>query len=179
MTTQQHDSGSLDERLRNLGLVVDKSATLEMTLRDAFCSIIGNKYAAVIAAGQSAEWLILNCRAVLAAHREITGEHRANILAALDACMTANNRRNTLVHSIKTAGHPTDGQLRTIRSLRGNLESEIEIWMPEDILQVAEALREADLKLLRAMQNAVSPEDMLIGGKLAWQQRRDGETGSQ
>jgi hypothetical protein len=179
MTTQQHDPGRLDERLRNLGLVVDNGATLEMTLRDAFCSIIGNKYAAVIAAGQSVEWLILNCRAVLAAHREITGEHRANILAALDACMSANNRRTALLHGITTAGRATDGQLRTIRSVRGTFEPEIEICLPEDIFHVADALTEADLTLFRALRNAVSPEDMVVGGKLAWQQRRAAEAGSE
>jgi hypothetical protein len=175
MTTQQDDQGTPDERLKNLGLVVDNGGALERTLRDAFCSIIGNKYAAVVAAAQPAEWLLANCRRVLAAHHEITGEHRANILAALDACEDANHSRHELITGTRTASAAPDGHVRTTRTCKTGCETDGEASLPEDIRKVAHALSDADNKLFCAMQQAVSPEVMVIGQLLAWQQRRERE----
>ena len=43
---------------------------MEMLLRRAFCGLVGSKFAAVVAGGQGADWLIQQCRA-------LTGEHHA------------------------------------------------------------------------------------------------------
>lgn len=172
MTTQQDDDVRADERLQNLGLVVDRGTTLDKTLRDAFCSIIGNKYAVVLTDGRSAEWLIRNCRKVLRKHREITGEHRANILVALDGCESANDRRNDLVNGARTATGASDGRPCTTNDAGCQADGATET-AAEKILDVANALAEANTKLFCAMKNAVSPEVMVIGQALAWEQRRE------
>jgi len=177
MTAQQHDDGRVDERLQNLGRVVDSGKKLDKALRNAFCSIIGNKYAAVLADGASAKWLIANCRAVLVRHRGITGEHRANILLALDTCDAANARRGELVHGITTASAAADGEPGRSHCSPGCApDSETQIWPAERILEVADEISAADTRLLCAMRNAVSPELMAIGEALAWEERRDSGT---
>jgi hypothetical protein len=42
-----------NERLRVLGLLALRSCKLEDELRGAFCSLVGSKYAAVVAGGQA------------------------------------------------------------------------------------------------------------------------------
>ncbi len=169
MTTQQHDDGSAGERLRNIGLVVDRGNRLERTLCEAFCSIVGSKYAAVLAERQSAKWLIDNCRAVLDRHREITGEHRANIGLALDVCDGANKRRNDLVHGIRMATAAADAQ----SAASNGAESQSDVWPAEMILEVADEISAADTKLVCVLRNVFSPEAMVIGAALAWEERRE------
>lgn len=173
MTTQQQDDTSVDERLKNVGLVVDKSARLDKTLRNAFCSIIGNKYAAVLADGRSAEWLIKKCRDVLEAHREITGEHRANIQLALDACKSANDQRNDLLYGHRRAAGAASRQHCTTKTTGCKPDAESETWPADKIHELADEFCEADAKLFCAMKNAVSPEVMVIGEALAWERRRE------
>jgi hypothetical protein len=171
MTTQQHDEETVDERLQNLGLVVTRGRKLDKTLRNAFCSILGNKYAVVLARVRSAERLIKNCRAVLAEHREITGEHRGNILLALDACESANKHRDELLHGTKVAGAAAAADPCASKSSCHQPDSEIDT-PAEKILEVAEEIAAADTQLFCAMKNAVSPEVMVIGEALAWEERR-------
>jgi hypothetical protein len=58
-----------------------------------------------------ADGLIEDCKALTQAHHEMPPEHRDAILAALDRCKVANQRRNILVHGVKTASRATDGAL--------------------------------------------------------------------
>src|SRR5580698_4712747 len=92
------------ERRAALGLVIEWSAIMEEILRTSFCSLVGSKYAAVLAAGQGAEWLVESCKAVVKVHREISDDEKGAIKAALDQCSAVNKRRNTLVHGVKAAG---------------------------------------------------------------------------
>ena len=105
-------------RLLALGQVIEWSASMENILRSAFCSLVGSKYAAILAGGQTADGLIEDCKALAQAHHEMSPEHRAAILGALERCKAANQRRNVLVHGVKTASRATDGALQTIRSRR-------------------------------------------------------------
>jgi hypothetical protein len=50
-----------DDELKSLGVVVELGATMEQALHDAFCTN-GNKFAAVVAAGQNVTWLIETAR---------------------------------------------------------------------------------------------------------------------
>jgi hypothetical protein len=101
-------------RLIELGMVTENSATMENTLRSAFCSLVGSKYAATVAWGQTVSWLIDQCRALIAVHREIAAEHKQAIIDALDKRKSANGKRNILVHGVNckqfTRRQSTDDQ---------------------------------------------------------------------
>jgi hypothetical protein len=169
------DNGAdlMTERAVALGLVVEWSAMMEHTLRDAFCSLVGSKFAATVAGGQTAGWLIESCKKLTDAHREMPVEARQAIKDALSACAVANDRRNTLVHGVKTASNASDGRLQTIRSRRGTHVPAVESWMPADIREAGGALLQADLRLFAAIQAAVSPHVMVIGDALGWEDVRE------
>ena len=162
----------LIKRAAALGMVIEWSAMMEYNLRDAFCSLVGSKYAAVVAGGQGAEWLIQNCRAVLKVHREITAENKLAIEAALGECHEANARRNVLVHGVKTASNASDGSLQTLRSRKLSHLSSVEPWKVAEIYAVADALLRAGMAVGHAMNAAVSPQMMVIGDALAWEESR-------
>jgi hypothetical protein len=102
-------------------------------------------------------------------------EHRDAIPAALDRCKVANQPRNVLVHGVKTASRATDGALQTRRSRRRSHIPATEPWTPQTISEAAGELLRAGLELFGAMQNAVSPEVMVINEALAWEERRRAE----
>jgi hypothetical protein len=162
-------------RLLALGRVIEFSASMESILRSAFCSLVGSKYAAILAGGQTADGLIEDCKALTQAHHEMPPEHRKAILAALERCKIANQRRNVLVHGVKTASRVTDGALQTHRSRRRSHVRAIEPWTPQTISEAAAEPLDAGLELFAAMQNAVSPEVMVMDEALAWEERRRAE----
>jgi hypothetical protein len=165
-------------RLVALGSVIEWSASMENILRDAFCSLVGSKFAATVAAGQPTGWLIGECRALTKVHREMTDAQRQAILDALDRCEHANRRRNDLVHGMKTASRVSDGHLQTIRSRKNTHVPVVTPWTPDTIYEAGAALLHAGLDLFAAIQNAVSPEMMVIGDALAWEDRQRGEGAS-
>jgi hypothetical protein len=158
-----------------LGSVIEWSATMEWTLRSAFCSLVGSKYAAVVAGGQPVVWLIEQCRALVDANLEMDSVQRQDIKDALRLCREANERRNDLVHGVKTASRMSDGSLRTIRSRKMSIDPKIEPWTPATIGEVVGQLAKADSLLTGAMQRAVSSELMVIDQALVWERRRFGE----
>jgi hypothetical protein len=86
------------QRLLALGTVITVSGAMEDVLRDAFCALVGSKFAAVVAGGQGADWLIGYCRALVEAHVELPEASRNSVKDALQLCRSANERRNQLVH---------------------------------------------------------------------------------
>ena len=145
-----------------LGVVIKASAHLEDGLRDAFSSLVGSKYAAVVAGGQGTEWLVDNCRAVLKVHREIAPDNKSPIDSALLLCKAANARRNELVHGVKTEGN-WDGSLAILRSRRLTHVVTMQPWTLREIYDVAQALWDAAIDLWEAMKSAVSPQTMALG----------------
>jgi hypothetical protein len=168
----------INARLVALGQVIEWSASMEHILRGAFCSLVGSKYAAILAGGQTADGLIEDCKALTDAHYEMPAEHRDAIHAALNRCKLANQRRNTLVHGVKTASRVTDGALQTIRSRRRSNTPTVEPWTPDTIREAATELLMAGMELFGAMEKAVSPQVMVIDNALAWEERRRAEEGS-
>jgi hypothetical protein len=162
------------ERRQALGLIVEHSATMESTLRSAFCSLVGSKYATIVAGGQPVGWLIEQCKALADANLEIDSAQRDDIKAALESCRAANEQRNSLVHGVKTASRMSDGSLQTIRSRRGNREPMVEPWTPATIREVAVQLAKADLQLFGAMQRAVSSKLMVMDSALYWERQPGG-----
>jgi hypothetical protein len=61
----------LTTRLAALGQVIESSAFMEYTLRNAFCSLVDSKYAAIVAGGQSVNWLIEQCKALADVHHDM------------------------------------------------------------------------------------------------------------
>jgi hypothetical protein len=151
---------------------------MERNLRSAFCSLVGSKYAAVVCAGQSVNWLIEQCRALVSVNLELTSEHQDAIRAALAACAAADKRRNVLVHGEKTASRVSDGSLMTIRSRLRTIDPQIESWTPATIREAAGEQVTAGLQLFGAMQSAVSPRVMVLDNALAWEIRRHEEAGT-
>jgi len=162
----------MTERLVALGLVSEASATLESTLRSAFCSLVGSKYAAIVAGGQPVSFLLDQCGALTKAHLEILPEHKDAIQAALSRCRAAMDQRNTLIHAVKSSSRATDGVFRTMRSRKGTNMVATQQWTPAEIGEVAAELVHADLALFGAIQAAVSPEVMVIDHALAWEKAR-------
>ena len=153
-------------RLSSLGAVMESSAFMEYTLRNAFCSLLGSKYAAIVVGGQPVGWLIEQCRALTDAHRDMPRQHREAIKAALERCRAANERRNHLVHGVKTASRAGGSALGTVKSRSGTRTPAVRAWTPETIHEAARELLQADLALFGAMENAISPKLMIIGDAL-------------
>ena len=163
-------SDAVIERLVTLGLVIEWSTAMEDTLRGAFCSLVGSKLAAVVTGGQSAAWLIGQCRALADAHIELTNSARKTIKNALDLCEVANVRRNVLVHGIKYR-RPADGFMTSRSRPRTHLPV-AQSWTRAELLEAAVIIADADSSLFAAMQDAVGKELMRVGGLLAQEHYR-------
>jgi hypothetical protein len=167
MTSEGPDYLTL--QIRSLGEVVYNSSGMESILRSAFCSLVGSKFAAIVAAGQPAVWLIEQCKALTDAHREMPQNHREAIKAALDRCAQANEQRNHLVHGVKTGVRVSDGTFQTIRSRSRKYKPTVQDWTPPAAHKAAGELLHAGLALFAAMQAAVSPQMMVIDNALGWE----------
>jgi hypothetical protein len=55
------------------------AAMLDRALEQAFCALIGSKYAALVASGQNTSWLIDHCRVLADAHGEFPESSRQAI----------------------------------------------------------------------------------------------------
>jgi hypothetical protein len=66
----------------------------------AFTTLVGSKYAAIVAAGQNTVWFIENCRAIVKAHRELPEAQKPQVIDALNACAAANQKRTDLIHGV-------------------------------------------------------------------------------
>ena len=133
-----------------LGSVVEQSARMEWVLRSAFCVLVGSKYAAIIAGGQSLTWLLDNCKALVRANLEMTQEQIADIDAALTACSAANERRNVLVHGLSMPSDEPDG-LEKAKSRRRTDVPHITQWTVDTIDEVSYQLVYATGLLLKAI----------------------------
>lgn len=71
--------------------------------------------------------------------------------------------------AIKTASSAPDGSLQTIRSRLRSHSPVITTWTPAEIRNAGAALLRAGLGLFGAVQQVVSPEMMVIGDRLGWE----------
>lgn len=159
----------LDMQMRLLGQVIYWSSVMERTLPSAFCSLVGSKYAAIVAAEMSAAQLIDLCAALVKAHREMPEPKRTAIIDALTLCASANIKRNTLVHGVKTDVTAHDGSFKTIKVRRRDYKVAVEVWTPEALNAACQELGRAHIELFGAMQAAVSSEIMVMDEALAWE----------
>jgi hypothetical protein len=159
------------ERYIAIGTIAEFSAGMEWYLANAFCALLGSKYAAVVAGGQGADWLIENCRALVNVHRELTEAQRTEICDALTDCKEANRQRNILVHSLQGRPGP-DGSITT---LKGKYRSHVRVaqsWTLDQIRDVALQLLASGPLLDSAIAHALGPEAAAVGMTLTWEDRQ-------
>jgi len=149
---------------------------MEHALRTAFCALVGTKFAAVVAGGQSVAWLNGECEALADAHAEMPDDKRQAIKDALSLCKTASERRNILVHGVKTYSREGDGALLTFRSRKNSHVRVVQQWTPAEIGQVGRELSRATSQLYDALKSAVSHETFWLWGALSSEdrERREG-----
>lgn len=170
MDTEWQDYPSVPQYFA-LGAVVEQSARMEWVLRGVFCSLVGSKYAAIVAGGQSMSWLLDNCKALVKANLEMTLEQIAAIQAALAACSAANDNRNVVVHGLSRPGDEPDG-LEKVRSRRQTDVPHISSWTTESLDEVGYQLVNATDQLLAAVENAIGLEVMGMDRVLARERER-------
>lgn len=156
------------ERLTLLGEVIELSAGMEGRLRQAFCALVGSKYAAVVAGGQAADWLIEQSKALADAHHEMPDVDRLTIKAALNRCKAANEQRNHLAHSV-AVGIRFDPAFQMVRSRRQKSSSDVRPFTLSDIRAVASELLSAGIALTDIMTEAVGLDLMEISEALIWE----------
>jgi hypothetical protein len=155
-----------DDRYAALGQVVEMAAVLEVSLRMAFCALMGSEHAAVVAAAQETHWLIESCEALAhhrsdlsAADREaLSAADQEGIAAALRACRVANHDRNRLVHEAWGTG--ADGEPVEIGSIQGTYRIGGRAWSVAEIQAAADAIGSAQQALLAAIEAALGPESL-------------------
>jgi len=99
-------------------------------------------------------------------------QHREAIKAALERCRAANERRNLLVHGVKTASRAGGSAVGSVKSRGSTRTPAVHTWTPDTIHEAARELLQADLALSGAMENAVSPKLMVIGNALGPEEPR-------
>jgi hypothetical protein len=153
-----------DDRYSALGQVVETAAVMEISLRMAFCALLGSKYAAVVASSQETHWLIENCEALTRHHQELREDHRSAIHQALRSCREANRDRNRLVHDAWGAG--PQGAPVTIQSAHRSYQITGRPWLAASILAVATDITTAQRQLLTALEVALGAEHLQVAERL-------------
>lgn len=143
---------------------------MEDLLRDAFCALVDSKFAAVVAGGQGADWLIGYCESLVKAHMELPEVSRESVMAALQLCRSANERRNQLVHGAKAVSNRPDGAFEVLRSRRHKYQLHVQQWTPAQIDEVAAALGHACQELLTVMMEALGPDITVLSDQLEWEE---------
>ncbi len=153
-----------DGRYAALGRLVELAALMEIALRMAFCVLIGSTYAAVVAGGQEAHWLIDNCDAIVRHRGDLRVAQLETIRAALRACRDANRDRNRLVHD--AWGTDPDGGPAELAGGQGGYRITGRTWTTAEIQAVADAIGTAQRELLTAIEDALGPGAMRSAQRL-------------
>jgi hypothetical protein len=153
-----------DGRYSALGQVVETAAMMEISLRMAFCALLGSRYAAVVAGNQETHWLIENCEALARRHQELREGHRNAIRQALRVCREANRDRNRLVHDAWSTG--SGGAPATILSAQRSYRITGRPWTEDNLTAVADAIATAQRQLLTAVEEALGAEHLQVAERL-------------
>lgn len=153
-----------DRLLVALGKITESGTVMEWVLRLAFRCLVGSKYAAVVAGGQSASWLIEQCTALTNINREITEDSRRSLRTALSECKEASSKRNALIHGAK-APVPGGQIITSLSKPHTHLAREVS-WTLESIEAVSDALLSAALKLVKAVEDGLSMDVSAVADEL-------------
>ncbi len=152
-------------QLVSVGMIVNQAAMLDRVLEQAFCALVGSKYAALVASGQNTSWLTEHCKVLADAHAELPESARQAIAEALKACSAAAGQRNSLVHSIVMGGG-----LDVVMAVKGARKSHkvtVTQWTLDEIRGVADKLIRAEHALAGAAESAFGSDWMRF-----WEQLR-------
>jgi hypothetical protein len=140
-----------------LGRLVHRASTAEASIRRVFCALLDSKYAPVIAGGRMVSDLLQMCTAIVQVHREISDDQRHNLLAKLQACNAANQRRNRFVHDQVAT---LQGRVLTIRSRRLSHQNSVSWSNFDEIEQTIKDIERSSGELVFALIESL--------GKDAW-----------
>jgi hypothetical protein len=153
-----------DERYYALGQVVEMAAIMEVSLRMAFCALIGGKYAALVAREQETHWLIETCDVIARHHDELAPAQRDQLRTGLHACRAANRDRNRLVH--EAWGKELGGAPTSITSTRRSYQIVGRAWTAQEIRTVADSIGQAQRSLLEAIEDALGQRSLVLAQRL-------------
>lgn len=157
-----------DVQLQALGRVIQAASMFEDSLRNAFCSLIGSKYAAVVAGDEQSSSLIGKCKELTKARTEISSDQKEKILDILIKCKTANERRNRLVHDVWALGPNAVTHLMKRQRLGYQITSQP--ITTDEIDQVARDLTRSSSELLNILFDTFGPEQATLEAQLRWEQ---------
>jgi hypothetical protein len=157
-----------ESELQALGRVIQAASSLEHCLREAFCTLVGSKYAAVIVGGDLAGSLIDKCKALTEAQREISASQKQRIKDLLALCAAASQARNRLVHDMWAFGPGAEThQLRRERTGYGLSQRPV---TTEEIERIASDLTTTSVQLGLALSSIFGPERTTLEAQLRWQE---------
>jgi hypothetical protein len=155
-----------DALLRGLGRVVRAASQLDHSLQNLFCALVGSKYAAVVAAGQTTEWLYRSCVALLKVHRELAPVHKDKLIALLRDGKAAADRRHRLVHDLWASG---PNGVFLLRSQRGTHELASQPVSVAEVESVERQLTRVIVQLVPMMFEAFGPDGITLDAQLRWE----------
>lgn len=152
-------------RRYQLGAVAEASATLELALRFVFSALLGSPRASVVAAGQSARWLVDNSLAMIKATDEVRAPSlgdEAQVQRLIDALQESGRvyaERSQFIH-----GAWVEGGAATLMQVRSRWRKPHPFSVAiddEEMKDVAARLDRAYEELMLATMNV---DGLIVGG---------------
>ncbi len=169
--TQGMERVPKDEHLLAIGRVAQASSSLEMYLRILFCTLVDSKYAAIVAGGQSANWLIENSTAVFNVHSDLGEDDRAIFKDLLIGASAAYRSRNRYIHDAWVTGSNRD--FPQLRSKPKSYKLDHQSVSIEQVNGTADELTACGATILREVFR-VSGQKVGLGVQLSWEDHLDG-----
>lgn len=155
------------DELQALGGVIQAASRFEHALGEAFCALVGSKYAAVLIGGKTSKGLIDDCRALTKAQRELTQPAKTAILEALNHCGEANVKRNRLVHDMWAFG--PGGITHQLKRERAGYDLVSRPVPLAEINDTANDLTSASVELHGVLLDNLGPERSGLEAQLRWE----------
>jgi hypothetical protein len=153
----------VDDLQHALGAIVMEASYLERVLRGAFGGLVGSRYAPVVDGRMSAHELIEICQHVARVHADISEPQRAALRTALNACTSANHKRNRVIHDAWV--FRPGGALMTLSPALPAPISSTTRTVP-DLLKLAEQIGSAADGLANSIAAALGPDSMRLEDNL-------------
>ncbi len=161
------------ELQRALGGIVIESAYLERVLRATFSALVGSKYVAVIDGRMTAHGLTEDCQHIVKVHTGIGAAQRSVLADALADCMTANAKRNRVIHDA-WAYRPGEVMV-TLQSQRNSQDVTVKAWTIDELNDLADRIAAAANGLAAAVVSVFGPDGMRVEDQLRQELGRDVE----
>jgi hypothetical protein len=155
------------DELQALGRVIQAASRFEHELGQAFCALVGSKYAAVLIGGKTSGQLIEDCRALTKAQHELSESAKTAITTALNHCREANKERNRLVHDMWASG--PGGASHQLRRERSGYDLAPRSVTLEEISATVNGLTSSAVELNSALLDNMGPERSTLEAQLRWE----------